>query len=50
MLAIAVYHDIVDFWRIPEYVLSLRPNYQIYLRHYTEGWSETVMYFVPNNA
>lgn len=47
ILAIAVYHTISDFWRIPEYVLSLQPDYRIYLRHYTEGWSETVMYFVP---
>ncbi|MBC7513223.1 MAG: FkbM family methyltransferase [Herminiimonas sp.] len=47
ILAIAVYHTISDFWRIPEYVLSLRPDYRIYLRHYTEGWSETVMYFIP---
>ena len=47
ILAIAVYHTVSDFWRIPEYVLSLRPDYRIYLRHYTEGWSETVMYFIP---
>jgi hypothetical protein len=25
----------------------LRPGYRVFLRHYTEGWSETVMYFVP---
>ena len=47
ILAIAVYHTVSDFWRIPEYVLSLRPDYRIFLRHYTEGWSETVMYFIP---
>lgn len=46
-LAIAVYHDITDFCRVPEYVLGLQPSYDIRLRHYTEGWSETVMYFVP---
>jgi FkbM family methyltransferase len=49
-LAIAVYHDIADFYRIPEYVLALQPSYDIRLRHYTEGWSETVMYFVPRAA
>jgi len=48
-LAIAVYHDISDFCRIPEYVLALQPGYDIRLRHYTEGWSETVMYFVPRS-
>ncbi len=47
ILAIAVYHDILDFIKIPEYILSVQGNYKIYLRHYTEGWSETVMYFIP---
>jgi hypothetical protein len=46
-LAIAVYHHPGDFWRIFEFVKALRPDYRVYLRHYTEGWSETVMYFVP---
>jgi FkbM family methyltransferase len=46
-LAIAVYHSAADFWRIPEFVLGLRDNYEIYLRHYSEGWSETIMYFIP---
>jgi len=47
ILAIAVYHRASDFWEIPEYVLSLGVDYDIFLRHYTEGWSESVMYFVP---
>lgn len=47
-LAISVYHSADDFWRIPEYISSLRQDYEIYLRHYTEGWSETVMYFIPS--
>ena len=46
-LAISVYHSASDFWRIPEYIFSVRRDYNVYLRHYTEGWSETVMYFVP---
>ena len=46
-LAVAVYHRASDFWRIPEYVAGVRDDYDIYLRHYTEGWSETVMSFVP---
>jgi FkbM family methyltransferase len=49
-LAIAVYHNSRDFWEIPKYILSLNPKYKIYLRHYTEGWSETVMYFVPTDT
>jgi radical SAM protein with 4Fe4S-binding SPASM domain len=46
-LAISVYHSAFDFWRVPEYILSIRQDYDIYLRHYTEGWSETVMFFMP---
>lgn len=47
IMAIAVYHTIDDFWKIPRYILSLMKGYRVYLRHYTEGWSETIMYFVP---
>jgi FkbM family methyltransferase len=46
-LAIAVYHDAADFRKTFEYVMALHSDYRIYLRHYTEGWSETIMYFVP---
>lgn len=45
-LAIAVYHAAKDFRIIPQYLLGLNPSYKIYLRHYTQGWSETIMYFV----
>jgi FkbM family methyltransferase len=47
-LAICVYHKDSDFWKIPEQVFSIRDDYHIYLRHYTEGVAETVMFFVPN--
>lgn len=46
-LAVAVYHQPADFWQIPEYILGLRDDYKLYLRHYTEGWTETVMFFIP---
>ncbi|WP_338763643.1 FkbM family methyltransferase [Massilia sp. METH4] len=46
-LAIAVYHSAADFRHIPAYILGLRDDYAVYLRHYSEGWSETVMFFVP---
>ncbi|MEI8129298.1 MAG: FkbM family methyltransferase [bacterium] len=45
-LAIAVYHKPQDFYEIFEYVKSIQPKYNVYLRHYTQGWSETVMFFV----
>jgi len=46
-LAVCVYHEASDLWRIPKEVLSIRNDYQIYLRHYTEGVTETVMFFIP---
>lgn len=46
VLAICVYHDQSHFWKIPEQVLAIRNDYKVYLRHYTEGIYETVMYFV----
>lgn len=47
-LAVCVYHNVGDFWRIPRKILSLRSDYRIYLRHYTESIYETVMFFIPN--
>ena len=46
-LAVAVYHRASDFRDIPRAILGVRSDYDVFLRHYTEGWSETVMYFVP---
>jgi len=46
-LAISVYHKADDFWKIPRQILAIRDDYRIYLRHYTEGIPETVMFFVP---
>ncbi len=45
-LAIAVYHRAADFRTVFNYARSLHPDYKVYLRHYTQGWSETVMFFV----
>lgn len=46
-LAICVYHQASDLWRIPQEIFSIRDDYTIYLRHYTEGVTETVMFFMP---
>lgn len=45
VIAVCVYHDQSHFWRIPEQVLAIRPDYRVRLRHYSEGVYETVMYF-----
>lgn len=46
-LAISVYHQASHFREVCDLVLGLHPDYQVRLRHYTEGWSETVMFFTP---
>jgi len=45
-LAVAVYHKPQDFYEIFEYVKSIHSDYKVYLRHYTQGWSETVIFFI----
>ena len=47
-LAIGVYHRASDFRDVARYVRSLNPSYRVRLRHYTQGWSETVMYFTTS--
>ncbi len=49
ILAISVYHHTSDLRVIPMQISQIWEDYNIYLRHYTEGVVETVMYFVPNN-
>ena len=49
-LAICVYHYATDFIDVPRIVLDVRDDYCINLRHYTEGWEETVMYFSRPSA
>lgn len=44
-LAICVYHYPMDFISVPRVVGASRDDYRLRLRHYTEGWEETVMYF-----
>ncbi len=46
-LAICVYHQPADLWEIPRLVLGMDDRYSLFLRHYTEGVVESVMYFVP---
>jgi FkbM family methyltransferase len=46
-LAVCVYHDQAHFWQIPRRILDLNDRYKIYVRHYSEGILETVMFFIP---
>jgi len=47
ILAICIYHKAEDWYKIPQKVLDINPDYKIYLRHYMESIYETVMYFIP---
>jgi FkbM family methyltransferase len=44
-LAIAVYHKASHFREVHQFVKSIWPDYKVRLRHYTQGWSETIMFF-----
>ena len=43
-LAISIYHKPMDFLLIPEYILSLVPEYRLAIRHYGADALETVLY------
>ncbi len=45
-LAVSLYHKSRDIWEIPEYIKSINPAYNFYLRHYTNSIFETVLYAV----
>lgn len=46
-LALSVYHHSADLRTLSQQVLAMVPDYKLYLRHYTEGVPETVMFFMP---
>lgn len=43
-LAISIYHKLWDVFEIPEYILSLVPDYRLYIRQYSADFTETVLY------
>ena len=43
-LAICIYHKPEDICEIPEYLLSLVPEYRFWIRHYSSNEWETVLY------
>lgn len=46
-IAIAVYHNPFQLRNIVNVVENIMPRSKFYLRHYTEGFSETILYVVP---
>jgi FkbM family methyltransferase len=47
ILAISAYHKFDDIYRLAFLIESFGVNYKYYLRHYTMGVAETVLYGVP---
>jgi len=45
-LAISIYHKLDDIVTIPEYILSVVPEYKLYIRHYSAMPQETVLYAI----
>ena len=48
-LAVSVCHRVGDMREISSLILSYCSDYRIFLRHYTEGVDETVMFFIPSS-
>ncbi|WP_076410843.1 FkbM family methyltransferase [Shewanella sp. UCD-KL12] len=47
VLAICLYHNPKDLWQIPELIMQINPNYDMYLRVYGDMLLETVLYCIP---
>lgn len=45
-LAVCIYHRPHDLIEIPAYLKRLQPNYEFYIRHYSNYLAETVLYAV----
>lgn len=46
MLSVSVYHKPGDMHILIKKILSWNPNYKVYLRHYTETYADTRVYFI----
>jgi FkbM family methyltransferase len=47
VLAVCLYHRPEDLWDVPLLVRSLRPDYRLHVRRYSDERWETVLYAVP---
>lgn len=50
VLAISIYHKRTDIWKLPQIILEMNPNYRFYLRHYTVGITDTVLYAIDESV
>lgn len=45
VMAVCIYHRQRHFYEIPLFLMSQLQDYKVFIRHYTQGVFETVMYF-----
>ncbi len=45
-LAICIYHKGEDLYKIPQFIQSCRDDYKFYIRHYTDIYTELVLYAI----
>jgi len=45
-LAICIYHEFDDLWKIPLLVKQLNPNYTLYVGHHSQNLLDTVLYAI----
>lgn len=43
-LSISIYHQLQDFWQIPQWIDNLNLGYRFYIRHFTIHKEETVLF------
>jgi FkbM family methyltransferase len=43
-LAISIYHQVKDYYRVPEFIDNLRAGYRMYVANYTISDGETILY------
>ena len=43
-LAIAVYHNPIDFFEIPKFILDLDLGYELFINHFTPSIAETILF------
>jgi len=46
VLSVSVYHKPGDMHQLIKYILSINPNYKVYIRHYTKCYADTRCYFI----
>jgi FkbM family methyltransferase len=46
-MAIAVYHELSHYYKIPLYIKNIYPGYRVLFEHYSPGFLDSIMYFLP---